>query len=147
MRTIAVANQKGGVAKTTTAVNTAAALVDAGYPALVIDLDPQGTATRWLGADVTGAELFELLTEDQPPGLDDLVTQTIERVCTQGVGKVAVSGRWAAVTRGWRLRGAPLVGTAPSRVDPPSVVKFTGTHRYWDSAERCGGRGGWKQAS
>lgn len=76
MRTIAVANQKGGVAKTTTAVNTAAALVDAGHPALVIDLDPQGTATRWLGADVTGAELFELLTEDQPPGLDDLVQPT-----------------------------------------------------------------------
>lgn len=51
MREIVVANQKGGCAKTTTVVNLAAALAETGQRVLVIDLDPQGNATNWLGAD------------------------------------------------------------------------------------------------
>jgi chromosome partitioning protein len=49
MRTIAVTNHKGGSAKTTTAVNLAAALGEGGRRVLVIDLDPQGSASSWLG--------------------------------------------------------------------------------------------------
>lgn len=49
MRTIAVTNHKGGSAKTTTAVNLAAALGEGGRRVLVIDMDPQGSATSWLG--------------------------------------------------------------------------------------------------
>jgi chromosome partitioning protein len=49
MRTIAVTNHKGGSAKTTTAVNLAAALGEGGRRVLVVDMDPQGSATSWLG--------------------------------------------------------------------------------------------------
>ena len=49
MRTIAVAHHKGGTAKTTTTVNLAGALAELGHRVLVIDMDPQGSATSWLG--------------------------------------------------------------------------------------------------
>jgi chromosome partitioning protein len=60
-RVYAFANQKGGVGKTTTAVNLAACLAEAGQRALVVDLDPQANATSGLGMRANGTSTYDLL--------------------------------------------------------------------------------------
>jgi chromosome partitioning protein len=72
-RIYAIANQKGGVGKTTTAINLAACLAAAGEPALVVDLDPQANATSGLGEHANGRSTYDLL--DGAP-LRELVKQT-----------------------------------------------------------------------
>ena len=75
-RVLAIANQKGGVGKTTTAVNLGAALAEAGFRLLVVDLDPQGNATTGLGLnprDVTGS-VYDVVVSNLP--LEDCVEPT-----------------------------------------------------------------------
>ena len=75
-RIIAVANQKGGVGKTTTAINFASALAEQGQNVLLVDLDPQGNASTGLGImpEDRRATTYDLLLDDFP--LDDIICAT-----------------------------------------------------------------------
>lgn len=68
LRIIAITNQKGGVGKTTTAINLGAALAREGHPTLIIDLDPQGNASTGLGIEASKRALttYDMLLEDAP---------------------------------------------------------------------------------
>ena len=74
MKTWAVTNQKGGSGKTTSAVNLAAAAGELGRRVLVVDLDPQASASAWLGTPDGGRGLLDVLTEGA--ALADLVVET-----------------------------------------------------------------------
>ena len=80
MRIVCVTNNKGGSGKTTTTVSLAAAFAERGLSVLVVDLDPQGSATEWLGGDETttglveysngGVRIADLVAASTTPGID-----------------------------------------------------------------------------
>jgi chromosome partitioning protein len=80
-RILSITNQKGGVGKTTTAINLGAALVDLGQRVLIVDLDPQGNASTGLGLSARdrGITTYELLHEDAP------LSSVIRKTTTDGL--------------------------------------------------------------
>src|SRR4051794_19207281 len=72
-RVIAIANQKGGVGKTTTAINLGACLAEQGFRTLVVDLDPQGNASTGLGINIRAldASMYDVIINDAP--IDDCI--------------------------------------------------------------------------
>ena len=130
---VAFANQKGGVGKTTTAVNTAVSLAQRGYRVLLIDADPQGNATSSLGIDklAVGPSTYDVLVDGMPlidaiqatdrPGLD-LVAST-PMLAGAEIELVEAHGRET------RLRGS--LGTILPQYDvvlidcPPSLGLLT----------------------
>jgi len=135
-RVITIANQKGGAGKTTSTVNIAAAIAQAGHSVLVIDLDPQGNASTALGVDHHEGtpSTYEVLTGEmsladvvQPcpdipnlfaaPATIDLAGSEIELVSGEG--------------REYRLKRA--LETYLSSLDTPPDFVFLDCPPAWDS--------------
>jgi chromosome partitioning protein len=109
----AVANQKGGVGKTTTAVNVAACIAEAGFDTLLVDVDPQANATVGLGVDRRHSPgLYEVLT-DQANAADAVTDSPVPRlhVLPAGAGLAGANvelPRIAGFEQRLRDRLAPL---------------------------------------
>lgn len=132
-QTIACANQKGGVGKTTTVVNLATALAQVGERILVVDLDPQGNATSGFGGDRTGGRrsLYDAIAGTMP--LADLVHVTAIPGLSLVPSSIALAGaevELARVSQRERRLARLLAPIAPTYdyvfVDcPPSLGLLT----------------------
>lgn len=132
-RVLAIANQKGGVGKTTTAVNLGACLADLGYRVLVIDLDPQGNASTGLGINVRELEtsMYDVILHDAP--LEDCIEGTAIRNLLVAPSALDLAGAEIelvpAFSREMRLRNA--IGQVRDDFDyilidcPPSLGLLT----------------------
>ncbi len=87
MRVVAIASPQGGMGKTTTAVNLAAALAELGDPVLVIDLDVQASCSRWFGVHDDGHGLLDVLSGQ------GAIEPLIQETAVPGVSLVP-SGPW-----------------------------------------------------
>lgn len=120
MITVAIANQKGGVGKTTTAINIATAMAATGWKTLLIDLDPQGNASTGLGIEAAArintsydllldqATLAECAQPTEIPGLD--IVAATQDLSGAEVELVSIEDRTARLTKALSEQGADGFG-------------------------------------
>jgi chromosome partitioning protein len=124
-RILAIANQKGGVGKTTTAINLGTALAAIGEDVLIVDLDPQGNASTGLGIDRRSRRhsTYDVLTGEQP--LREAIVQTAVPRLHLAPSTLDLSGLELEIgqarDRAFRLRSA----LAPLKTPPPEQTTFT----------------------
>lgn len=130
---IAIANQKGGVGKTTTAVNLASALAFSGHDTLLIDMDPQGNATSGLGFDKKQymPNIYNVLIDLLP--IDQIIRPTLSKALFIAGSNSELAGAEvelvSALARESRLKGA--ISTIKNRYSfiiidcPPSLGLLT----------------------
>lgn len=129
-KTIAIVNQKGGVGKTTTCVNLAAALSELGHKVLVCDFDPQGNATSGLGVDKSRSPgVYEVLLGNAPASRAIVSTQWGDVIPANKALSGATVELIALDRREYRLRDA--LDTVKDQYDyifidcPPSLELLT----------------------
>lgn len=124
MRTIATVNHKGGSSKTTTAVNLGATLAETGRRVLVIDLDPQASASIWLGIPeggrclldslIGGRRLDDAVKPTETPGLDVVPSSTWLLGAERALSELhAAEGRLAGLLRGLPRRWDYVIADCP----------------------------------
>lgn len=109
-KVIAIANQKGGVGKTTTAVNLSSCLAFKGKKVLIIDIDPQGNTTSGLGIDkkTIGMSIYEVLVNDEKieNALMDTALENL-KICASNIQLVGAEVELVSViSRETRMKGA-----------------------------------------
>ncbi|MEM6456828.1 MAG: ParA family protein [Acidobacteriota bacterium] len=130
-RVFAIANQKGGVGKTTTAINLGASLGALERRVLVIDCDPQGNATRGLGLDAEPPNHYHVLS-DQAAALDAVRPTAFDNLHVLPADRDLVGIEVEVVgEEGWALRMREAIATLRDRYDeilldcPPSLGHLT----------------------
>ena len=125
MWVLAIVNEKGGSAKTTTAVNLAAALAERNRRVLVVNLDAQANASLWLGVEDDGQALLEVLLGERP--IDEAIRPApeLEGVdvlpASRRLGNLAAHVGWAELPR--RCCASALLQCVSGTTTPCSTAR------------------------